>query len=294
MKSIRVQSIPMNIAAMPIKMQRAEGDGRIAVSFKGGRTRLDDLYQQGAAKIRLPDVHDGTHAEAVLINVSGGLTGGDRFSWRADLAAGTSLCVTTQACEKIYRADHGYAEINSRLVVGDNSSLSWLPQEAILFEHSAVRRVIEADVASSGRLLILESAILGRAAMGETVTNTCLQDRWRIRVGGQLLHAEEAKLWGDPAETAKGRARLNGMTAFASLVLIAPNARSFLEPLRALQSIEGAFFGVSHLPAFQSAKLVARFAAIDGLTLRRALIPAVELLNRKAMQMGGLPKVWRL
>ena len=242
----------------------------------------------------MPDVHDGHHAEAVLINVSGGLTGGDRFSWDAGLAANTSLCVTTQACEKIYRADQGHAEIKARLILGDGAALSWLPQEAILFEHSAVRRIIDVDMAPAARLLILESAILGRFAFGEIVTQTLLQDRWRIRIDGQLVHAEEGKISGNPTETTIGAARLNGMTAFASLLLIASDAGRFVESLRALPKIEGTHFGISHLPAFQSAKLVARFAARDGLALRRILIPAVELLNRQAMNMGGLPKVWRL
>jgi urease accessory protein len=284
----------MNVAVPSFKMQRAVGDGRIAVSFKGGRTRLDDLYQAGAAKIRMPAVHDGNHAEAVLINVSGGLTGGDRFSWEANLKANTSLCVTTQACEKIYRADYGHAEIKARFTLGDGAGLSWLPQEAILFQNSAVRRVIEADIMPNSRLLILESAILGRAAFGEVVTQTLLQDRWRVRVDSQLVHAEESKILGNPAATTSGPARLSGMTAFASLVLIAPNAGEFIEPLRGLPAIDGANVGISQLPAFQSARLVARFVAIDGLTLRRALIPAVELLNVHAMNMEGLPKVWRL
>jgi urease accessory protein len=278
----------------PFKLQRADGEGRIAVSFKGGRTRLDDLYQSGAAKIRLPDVHDSNHAEAVLINVSGGLTGGDKFSWAADLKADTSLCVTTQACEKIYRADTGHAEIKAKLTLGENASLSWLPQEAILFERSAVKRMIEADISPTSRLLILESAILGRAAFGETVTQTYLRDRWRIRVGGHLVHAEETKIEGNPSIIAKGPARLGGMTAFASLVLIAPDSEKFVDALRALPLVDGATFGVSHLPTFQSAKLVARFAAKDGLTLRRVLIPAVEVLNIHAMNMASLPKVWRL
>ncbi|MGL4406374.1 MAG: urease accessory protein UreD, partial [Notoacmeibacter sp.] len=68
----------------------------------------------------------------------------------------------------------------------------------------------------------------------------------------------------------------------------------FLEPLRGLSKVDGCQLAVSHLPAFHSAKLVARFAAHDGLALRRGLIPAVELLNLHALKMGGLPKVWRL
>lgn len=289
----------MSTASPPVKMQRAQGEGRIAVSFKGGRTRLDDLYQSGAAKIRLPGVYDGTHAEAVLINVSGGLTGGDRFSWHADLAPETALCITTQACEKIYRASSGHAEIQAHLKLDDGAALSWLPQEAILFEHSAVQRTIDAAMAPSARLLILESAILGRQAMGERPSQTGLQDRWRIFIDGHLVHAEETRISGNPALSAAGAARLNAaslhaMTAFASLVLIAPDAGHFTGLLRALPPIEGTQCAISHLPAFQSAKLVARFVARDGLALRRVLIPAVECLNRTAMRMDGLPKVWRL
>jgi urease accessory protein len=284
-------------AIQPILMQRAEGEAAISVSFKGGRTRLDTLYQRGQAKIRVPVTHDGSHLEAVLINVSGGMTGGDRFTWRAKAGPGAGLTVTTQACEKLYRASAGAAESRAELHVNKSASLAWLPQEAILFDHSAFTRRVEADVAAGARLLLLESAILGRAAHGETVTQTMLRDRWRIRSGGRLIHAEETHLDGDPAIMASGPARLAGMTAFASLVLVAPEASSWLAALRALPSVEGVAWGASAPTPdlrLQSGKVVARFAATDGLALRRALLPAVELLNRQAMGLGGLPKVWRL
>jgi urease accessory protein len=277
-------------------MQRAEGEGRIAVSQRLQRSRIDTLYQHGQAKIRVPATHDGTHLEAVLINVSGGMTGGDRFRWAADAGPGSALTVTTQACEKIYRADDGHAESRATLTVGAAAALAWLPQEAILFEHSALTRIVDADVAPGGRLLLLESAILGRAAMGETVTHTSLRDRWRVRVEGRLIHAEETRLAGDPREAGAGPARLQAMTAFAGLVLIAPDAARFLPALRALPQSEGVTWAASApSPAgLQSGKLVARFAARDGLALRRVLIPAVDLLNRQALGLTGLPKVWRL
>lgn len=278
------------------RMQRAEGAGRITVSHRLGRSRIDTLYQRGQAKIRVPATHDGTHLEAVLINVSGGMTGGDRFLWQADAGPGSALAVTTQACEKIYCADGGHAESRAALHVGAGAALAWLPQEAILFERSALTRIVEADVAPGGRLLLLESAILGRAAMGETVTLTLLRDRWRVRLDGVLIHAEETRLAGDPRLAGAGPARLDGMTAFAGLVLIAPDAARFLPALRALPDGDGATWAASASSphALQSGKLVARFAARDGLALRRVLIPAVDLLNRQALGLTGLPKVWRL
>lgn len=78
---------------------------------RAGRTRIAELYQEGAAKIRLPAVPDDP-LEAILINTAGGLTGGDRIAWSIDVGAGASAMVTTQACEKVYRAGSGRAEVD--------------------------------------------------------------------------------------------------------------------------------------------------------------------------------------
>ncbi len=67
--------------------QRVAGHGRLAVAAREGRTRLAELYQEGAAKIRLPRHADGSF-EAVLINTAGGLTGGDRLGWRIEVGNG--------------------------------------------------------------------------------------------------------------------------------------------------------------------------------------------------------------
>jgi urease accessory protein len=291
------------LTAHPAGMQRAAGEARITVETRGGDTHLARLHQAGQAKIRLPRVHGGVHVEAVLINVSGGMTGGDRFTWTADAAENARLTVTTQACEKLYRASSGVARSHARISAGAGAQVAWLPQEAILFDGSAYERILDADIAADGRLLVLESAVLGRAAMGETVSQVRLRDRWRICAGGVLVHAEETLFTGDPAKTAAGPARLGGMTAFAGLVLIAPDAGLHAGALKALAPVAGAVWGVSHVPvgaglagrhAFTGGKLVARFAARDGLALRRALIPAVEVLMRGALGIDGLPKVWRL
>ena len=89
-------------------LQRARGTGRIALKRRGDTSVLDTLYQQGCAKIRVPKTH-GDWLEAVLINTSGGLTGGDHMAWQVDTAPRTHAVVTTQACERIYRSSGGAA-----------------------------------------------------------------------------------------------------------------------------------------------------------------------------------------
>ncbi len=274
------QAGPVSLAVTPDLpiLQRAKGVGRVAVGSGGLRT----LYQDGCAKIRLPRDASAAGLEAVLMNTSGGLTGGDRLDWAAQADDGARLRVTTQACEKVYRAREGRAEVGVSLSVGDGARLDWLPQETILFDGGALSRRLNADLASSARLLAVEAVVLGRTAMGETVRAGEIRDRWRIRRDGRLLFAEDLRFSGPIAAVAERAASLGGARAYASLLLVADDAERFLPAVRAALSDRG---GAS---AFEG-RLFARVTAADGFALRAALLPALEILRDGE----PLPRVWR-
>lgn len=266
---------PASLPDLP-PLQRAKGCGRISVSASG----LERLYQDGCGKIRLP--RGGFGLEAVLINSSGGLTGGDRLEWTAAAGPGATLTLTTQACEKVYRARDGGAETRVSLAVGADGRLDWLPQETILFDGGALSRRLEADIAPTARFLALEAVVLGRTAMGETVRTGELADRWRIRRGGRLVFADDLRLAGPIAAVGQRAAVLAGAKAFASILLLADDAERLLPPLRAALGANG---GAS---AFDG-KLFVRLVAPDGFDLRRVLLPALEVLRDGA----PLPRIWR-
>ena len=282
----------MNVLAQLPTMQRSFGAGRISVKNSEGQTKLDRLYQEGAARIRLPKVYiDNPHIEAVLINTAGGMTGGDSYSWTAHAGENTALTLTTQACEKVYRASSDRAEITTQLSAGRDATLNWLPQETILFEQSALSRNLDVRLAQGTTFLASESVILGREMMGETVASTQFHDRWRVWLDNQLVHAEDTKLDGDLKAFHHSPALLKDARAFASLLLIAAQAEQKLEPLRKLfQTQKILASGASFVKIDETGKLCARLVARDGAELRRTLIPALELLNNEA----GMPKVWRL
>ncbi|MBI5941575.1 MAG: urease accessory protein UreD [Caulobacterales bacterium] len=262
--------------------QRARGVGRLTVRHADGATRLVVLFQEGSAKLRLPRSRADA-VEAVMINSGGGMTGGDRFSWTVDVGDDAAAVLTTQACEKVYRADADETRVAARLTVGAGARLNWLPQETILFDRSALARSVEADVAADGRLLLAEAVVLGRRAMGETLTRACFHDRWRVRRDGRLLFADDLRLGGDISTLAASPPLLGGAGAFATLLLVAPDAEVSLDAVRAAI---GEFGGAS---AFDG-KLVVRLAAPDGLTLRRALLPAIAVLSNGC----PAPSVWTL
>ena len=100
-----------------VKPQRARGRGAVVAKLVGQKSKLETPFQEGCGKIRLPETFSN-EMEAVLINSSGGLTGGDVLEWRAEAGDGCALSVTTQACEKIYKAAQGTADVGVRLKIG--------------------------------------------------------------------------------------------------------------------------------------------------------------------------------
>ena len=267
-------------------MQRVAARGVLAVKRSAGANRIDRLYQEGAAKIRMP-ANEGGPLEAILINTAGGLTGGDRIDWRIEAGEGSAVTVTTQACERIYRASSGRAEAKCSIHAGKGASVAWLPQETIVFDRSAFSRKLDADLAGDARALILEATIFGRHAMGEQVETALFRDRWRVRAGGRLVHAEDFAIGPDVAAALASRAIAGGARAVATLLLVSPDAEQRLEQARAIIGDAG---GASAWSVEGTGKLLARLMAGDGRRLRERLIPLASLLNAGA----ALPKVWSL
>ncbi|WP_018425748.1 urease accessory protein UreD [Hoeflea sp. 108] len=274
------------IDAAAISSQRVAAKGRIEIERRGGRSRLARLFQEGAAKIRLPDT-GADPLEAVLINMAGGLTGGDRIAWEVSAGTDARAVITTQACEKVYRALAGHAEVDVRLGVGEGGFLGWLPQETIVFDRAAFSRRLDVELASRAEALLVEATIFGRSAMGERARFGTFRDRWRVRQGGRLVHAEDLAVGPEIEATLARPASAGGRIAFATLLLVSQRGEQMLEPARKIIGDDG---GASYWTVGQTGKLLARLYAEDGYTLRKRLMPLVALLNGQA----GLPRLWSL
>ena len=110
--------------------QRARGC--LSLGFKRdpamARTRIERFYQEGCLKARLPRPVGGL-CEAITMNISGGIAGGDVLSTEIALGDGAACCVTSQAAERVYRAlDFMPAEVSNRVRLGEGARLDYLPQ----------------------------------------------------------------------------------------------------------------------------------------------------------------------
>ena len=258
---------------------RAEGRVALAVAAKGGATRRTRVAEAGSLRVRFPGT-SGRGLEAMLVNTAGGMAGGDRFDVDIAAGGGAELLVGTAAAEKIYRSIGTATQVSIRLELAAGAKLRWLPQETILFDRARLDRRIDVEMEEGASLLVAEGIVFGRAAMGETVEQGELVDRWQVRIGGKLVFAESVRLTGAVSKKLAEPAAAGGARALATVLLV-PGDDRHIEAVRA-QSFSGEV-GISGWNGIAVVRLCAR----DGATLRRDLAAVLG-----ALESGPLPKLW--
>lgn len=251
--------------------------GRIALTLATGKSVRRRVHESGSLRVRFPNARDVP--EAVIVNTGGGMTGGDRFSVEISLEEEAALIVGTAAAEKIYRSTGDDAIVDVQMSVGPNARLAWLPQETILFDRARLARRVDVELVESGALLMAEAVVFGRTAMGESMREGAWRDRWRVRIGGRLIFAENVRLEGAIADKLAHRAVARGCRAVATL-LTAPADESVVHRLRGIE-----FSGEAGASTWNGIA-VARFCASDGAILRHDLMQALAALGQP------VPRLW--
>ena len=265
------------------KMQRTRGRADVALKMDAGKTRLSNLHQSGSAKAFLPVIHHDV-PEVVFLNTSGGLTGGDEMRFALSLAAGTSATGTTQTAERAYASSGGVAQMEVDLTVGAGAHLDWLPQETILFEGSGLHRRTDVSLEGDASVLMVETVVLGRAAMGETLSSVDFHDQRRVTRDRVPVLIEPLSI-GSDLLAAQGLATHGTHRAFTTISLVQRGAEDAVDPVRRLLP--------EHFPAAASGwdgRCVIRMAAPDGWPLRQAIEPILTHLRSGTT----LPRVWQV
>lgn len=262
--------------------QRAHGRAELGLVAAPGGARIAHLFQSAPLRVLFPDADPDEPKQAALVNVAGGLAGGDALQSVITLGAAARFAATTPAAEKIYRSLGPETEISAHITLGANSTCEWLPQETILFDGARLRRRLDIALAPDARLLAAEMLVFGRAARGEVFAHGALQDRWRITRDGRLRWVDALRL--DP-DALNHRFTLDGAGAMATLVLALPEAAAHRDLARELAQ------GGAGLVA--PGLLLARWLGEAG-AVRAGLGAAIMALREAALGLPPkLPRLWR-
>src|SRR5499433_1798719 len=217
-------------------LQRADGSGRIVVTGSENGTRITDVFQRSPIRIMFPSLGAGAVEEAVLINTTGGIAGGDRLECTVAALANSSIAVTSQAAERVYRALKEPAHIATKLKADAGARLAWLPQETIVFNWGRICRDTEIELSSGAELLALEWLVLGRAAHGEEIVGGHIADGWQVKMDGRLIWADRFRVTDEVFPRTRTRALLADFKAIGTLIYFGPDAEARVQLMRQLAS----------------------------------------------------------
>jgi urease accessory protein len=270
-------------------LQRSIGSCRIVLKGSEHGNQIVDVSQRSPVRVLFPRAGPAGIEEAVLINTSGGIAGGDRLDTAVTALADAHVTLTSQAAERIYRALDEPAHISTTLIVANSSKLSWCPQETIVFDRARVKRRTHIAVSSGAELLALEWIVLGRAAHGETVVSGEVIDSWRVEKDRRLVWADCLRITDDVFPHVRRNALLADCSAVATLVYVGTDLERRLACLR-----DWAASLTCHAAATMIGGLiVVRFAAPAASTLRAGLCSLLQQFDR-AFGPGPfhVPKMW--
>ena len=138
-------------------------------------------------------------------------------------------------------------------------------------------------MSAEASLIVAETLVFGRLAMGERRIDASLRDSWRVRRDGRLVFADETRL--DHAGAALERRAVGaGARALATIVAAAPNIEARLPDLRA--ALEAESSGVEAGASAFDGLVVARLVSASPSRLRAALIASIVALG------GRKPRLW--
>lgn len=253
----------------------------LAVNARNNVSRCVHMHEAGGLRVRFPNSVAG-ELEAVILNSAGGIAGGDQLTLSIAVEDGARLTITTAAAEKVYRSIGPAATIDVQLKISAGGQLRWLPQEMIVFNRARIRRSIDIELAENATLVLAESVLFGRSAMGETVEIGAFFDRWRVHRGGELVYAETVRLEGLIAEKLARPAVADGGRALATVLLI-PGDDSVVAAGRSLSKD---FRGEVGLSSWNGITLI-RICAKEASHLRHDLASILTQCGR-----GPLPRLW--
>lgn len=126
--------------------------------------------------------------EYIVMNASAGIMAHDRYQMKIEVAAATSLTISSQSFEKIHRMEHGDACREVKIILQTGSLLKYLPLPTIPYQASAFRGTTQIDLAdASSKLFYLDVIGSGRHARGERYQYKSFQSSTEVRLAGKLI-----------------------------------------------------------------------------------------------------------
>ncbi len=182
-------------------MKNPTGELRLTFRKKqNGTTYVPGVYYTGPMKVVSPfyEDADGT-AFLYLLNLSGGIVGGDRLLTDVQVEQTAQVLLTTPSANKLYKMKGTHAEIENCFRVGERAALEYVPECSIPFALSKTFQSTTVYLEQSSYLFAVDFVTPGRMDRGEYFSYERYSSNVKIYINGILEAYEKTNLL--PRET---------------------------------------------------------------------------------------------
>ena len=108
----------------------------------------------------------------MMLNISGGMVGGDRLDTTIELRPHAHAVLTTASAAKAYRTEEAVASQDTKITLGAHATLEYLPDHLIPHAGAAIDQTLRIDMTRGSRAIVYDAMAAGRVGRGE---------RWKFR-----------------------------------------------------------------------------------------------------------------
>ena len=265
--------------------------GHIELLFQSEqeKTILRRSYAQAPLKIQRPFYPEPNICHIVILHSAGGMVGGDRLSYKIDLAPTSQALITTAAAAKIYRSNGAVAQQQIQINLGANAYLEWLSQDTIIFNEAQYQQNFRVNLAAGATFCAWDIVRLGRSARQETFTQGSWQNALEVWQEGKPLWIDRQKITGDQWQSLQASA---GQPLLGVLVWLGGRVDAeVVAQARALAPQSEIGWGVTAV----AGGLVCRYRGSDRQAVQKWFIAVWDLLRQRYRDRSAcLPRVWQL
>lgn len=147
---------------------------------QGERTRLRRKGSFGPLYVQKPFYPEGKLCHLYLLHPPGGVAGGDKLDFHADVRPGAQVLMTNPAATKFLRSDSKLAQQRQYIKVAEGASAEWLPQETIVFNEAYAQNKTVVQLDGDAAFVGCEVVSLGRPANQENFVSGSYESLLRL------------------------------------------------------------------------------------------------------------------
>lgn len=171
------------------KLNKMKGELSLTFEKKGAVTRLTRSHHSSPLKASKALYLDESGSSTVyLMETSGGMVEGDVNSYTISVGNDSHVSIIPQSSTKIYPSRFDMAcRQNIKISIGEDASVTWLPETTIPFEHSIFLGGTNIHLKASSSLIYSEIFSSGRQKRDESFAFDRFSSKTQIFVDDQLI-----------------------------------------------------------------------------------------------------------